>query len=577
MLQQVATMTRVGWKWPMALAVAGGLLLWASFFVPGLAFVALVPLGLLARLEAARRPLYLAAWIGGLAWFLPGIAWIRFCDESAWMGWLLLSAFLALYVPLFVLLTRVWHRRFRMPLVLVIPVAWVAAEYLRMHFLSGFGWLLLAHSIYRWPIWLQSADTLGVYGVSFVVALVNGLLVELLTRPLVLAGPGNRRRLHPILIRHGLAVAATILAALGYGGFRLHEASFTPGPRLALVQTNLPQNLKNDDAETSLRHVLAVMRKMKGKNVDLVIWPETSYPYYYGDLTDTMSDSELDRLRLRRRSGSTKDETPSADMGRSMREAASTAKVELADIVDRLGKPLLVGLIRHDFRSGTAGYFNSAVLFRPGVGAVGAYDKRHPVPFGEYLPLEGWLPFLRALMPYDAGTDFGIDAATQVQPLRAPGLNFACLICFEDTIPDLTREAIRSAEAQAPIDFLVNQSNDGWFRGSVESEYHLAAAVFRSIEGRIPMARVSNMGITSLVDGNGRVVQALEDANGRRTAFADVLEVTVPLDPRTAPYVRLGDIFALCCLVLAGAGLVLDALRHVVRFRRRPSPCTAAR
>src|SRR5690606_36509562 len=115
-----------------------------------------------------------------------GTQWLRYCDPSAWLGWLLLAAYLALYFPAFLLLARIWHRRWKMPVLLAIPIAWVALEYVRMHLMTGMGWLLLAHSIYQWTPFLQIADFSGVYGVSLVVALVNALVVELLTNPLVI-------------------------------------------------------------------------------------------------------------------------------------------------------------------------------------------------------------------------------------------------------------------------------------------------------------------------------------------------------------------------------------------------------
>src|SRR5690606_1084909 len=135
----------------------------------------------------------------------------------------------------------------------------------------------------------------------------------------------------------------------------------------------------------------------------------------------------------------------------------------------------------------------------PEKGIVAYYDKIHLVPFGEYIPLKESMPFLRRLMPYEEGVDFGLDHATEFATLHYENLHFASLICFEDTLPHLARKFLTQSPEKRPIDFFVNQSNDGWFRGSIEADYHLAASIFRCIECRLPMVRASNTGVTALV------------------------------------------------------------------------------
>jgi apolipoprotein N-acyltransferase len=553
----------------VGLPIASGLALYASFWTPIATFVALVPMGLLIRLSGSRWWIYFGAWLGGLAFFLPGIHWLRYCDEdSGWLGWITMSLYLSLYFPAFVFLARICSRRWNLPVIFTVPIVWIALEYVRMHALTGFGWLLLAHSVYEW-IWLiQLADFSGVWGVGFVIALVNAVWVELLTLPLVeLAGTGLRLSR---AVRWRLALAAgLVVASLAYGTARVYSAQFRDGPRVLLLQSALPQSLKNNDPDRTFDHIAVLTRDAQAYVADLVIWPETSYPYFYGDVSPEVDDAELYRLRTSRRASSAAaDAENDAQEGANLRAYLRNAHDELAAMSNRLGMPLLVGLIRHDFRPGSVKVYNSSVLFAPGLGAVDVYDKIHLVPFGEYLPLKDSLPLLKMLVPYDADEGFGLDASDGFDTIHFGDLHFASLICFEDTLPHLAREFFRRETAAEPIDFLVNQSNDGWFQGSIESDHHLAASVFRCVEARAPMVRASNIGITAYVDGNGRVAKRFQ-VNGKSKGVAGGMDAMIQLDDRRGPYIVLGDWLAQACLVIAGGCVAMSTLRHAGRIFRR--------
>jgi apolipoprotein N-acyltransferase len=141
------------------------------------------------------------------------------------------------------------------------------------------------------------------------------------------------------------------------------------------------------------------------------------------------------------------------------------------------------------------------------------------------------------------------------------------LICFEDTVPDLARAYLRKATPEAPVELLVNQSNDGWFNNSVEGRYHLAAAVFRCVETRRPMVRSSNTGPSGLVDSNGKVAAQFEK-DGKTQGVEGWLRVRAPLDDRSAPYVVLGDWLPLAGLLLAGSLAAASLVRTALVFRR---------
>lgn len=565
----------------IGLPVASGLLLylstlaaWTSIFV----WIALVPLCLLITFQASRVRLYLGAYLGGLAFYLPGMHWLRYCDPSAWLGWLLLAAYLALYFPAFLLLARIWHRRWKMPLLLAIPITWVALEYVRMHLMTGMGWLLLAHSIYQWTWVIQIADFAGVFGVSLVIALVNALFTELLTTPLYVRAdanippsPRHRKVEHlamvgnPVIRWRVKFTLGVLIAVLTYGSFRGWQTETTPGPRVVLIQTSIPQSLKNQDPQETFKEVLDLTADVRDLDADLFIWPETSYPFLYGHVDPQLSDLEVDRLRI---ADEKSDREPSEESGKKLRESLLEGQRHLTNLTDQLGSPLLVGTIRYHYAPGIAHLYNSSVLYVPEKGPVAYYDKIHLVPFGEYMPLKETLPILRRLMPYEEGYDFSLDHATRFTTLHYENLHFASLICFEDTLPHIARGFLTQPTEQHPIDFFVNQSNDGWFRGSIEAHYHLAASIFRCVECRLPMVRVSNTGITALVDSYGTVQKAFEH-NGRRTNIRGGMDAVIPLDSRTPPYVTFGDWLPQLCLAVSLLGFLMSTLRHFrIAYRR---------
>lgn len=553
---------RVRFRPMLALAVIGGGLCWLAFFFPWLSYVCLVPFILLIRLPADRRLLYIAAWVGGLAYYLPGIYWLQYCDPGlgAKAAWILLANYMALYVPSFVLIARIGHRRWKLPLLVVVPVAWTFLEYFRMHFLSGFGWLFLAHNLYRSTTVIQLADIGGVYAVTFFICLVNAFFAELLTLPLF-RRTNSGRSIDPEMFSHAFITVTVIAGTIYYGWHQRSTAAFTDGPTVMMVQTNLPQSLKQNDADVTFEHIIDATKDAVTGSADLVVWPETSYPYALGKLEAKLNDQEIDRLR-RRRSGRPESDA-SAEQGELLRRNIVGGQRELERLTDELDKPLLVGAIYIRLDQVVREH-NSSILFAPQLGEVARYDKIHLVPFGEFLPLKESIPILRFLMPYGDDVEFGLDAAADFAVIHWRNLHFASLICFEDTLPHLAREFMKRATAEYPVDFFVNQSNDGWFQGSMEAEYHLAASVFRCVEGRVPMVRVSNVGYSSLVNGNGEII-----IQAPSLTMAGILTAVVPLDHRTSLYLAWGDWLPKACGAVIIALMAASTIHHGQTFWRK--------
>jgi apolipoprotein N-acyltransferase len=232
--------------------------------------------------------------------------------------------------------------------------------------------------------------------------------------------------------------------------------------------------------------------------------------------------------------------------------------------------------------------YNSAVLIADGL-PLGRYDKVHRVPFGEYVPVRNWLPWLSAVAPYDF--DYSVHPGEQFThfPLAAAAgdFSFGVVICYEDTVPEMANPYVR--DPQSAVNFLINISNDGWFDGTSEHDEHLAICRFRAVECRRSVARAVNMGISAVVDSNGRVLRPERDGeenvwrvraeNGRAPALPvsewhkfkkvqGVLLAAVPIDGRTSLCARWGNWLPWSCWGLVAVGLVAARLRR----RAAPSP-----
>ncbi len=605
-------------------AVVAGAMMCACFHPLAwglLGWVAVVPLLCLVRSSASPRRIYLSAWAGGIVFFLPALQWLRVADQ--WMpfpkypmhgAWLLLTVYCALYFPAAIYLTRVLESRTRLPLVVTFPVVWVALEFARSFLLSGFAWYYLAHTQHENLAIIQVADLGGVYAVSLLVAAVNALLFDMLYQFPEVRGflrlrepPAHSRtfgddwpELGNFFLatwRRGVmidALAVTVLvgAAYVYGTWRLEQDTVRRGPIVALLQGNLDQRLNNAAFEQELpadqkkaakilreRHLeivrrigshyeaLCVLAKRCDPQPDLFVWPETSDPSGWVEVARAMP---IDRVPEEWRFGEER------------------SRLRLAEAFEPLKTPQLLGIAtqflgvdRKERR------YNSALLVNAQGIPEGRYDKMHRVPFGEFVPFREVLPFMNWLAPYDF--DYSIRSGETFTRFALGDYRFGVLICYEDTDPFLARHYVRSEDDGPPVDFLVNMSNDGWFNGSAEHEEHLAVSRFRAIECRRAIVRSVNMGISAVIDGNGRVLKA-ERANAEDDLpmwsamnvggpfasmphadwasfkkVAGVLIAAVPIDDRFSPYALFGDWLAGLCWLLIGVATIGMALYRRVR------------
>ncbi len=496
----------------LAYAAASGLALGAAFLprVPGvLAWVALVPLLLALERRAAggrMRSCFALGFVGGVVFFLIGTHWIALLNDVAltigwlkYLGWLLGSLYLAVYWGLAAWLAGVLSRRSGVPARWTFAATMVLVEELRGSGDLGFPWFQPGYTQHEVLPILQLASLGSVTLVTLWLLLVNAALVSVV-----------RTR------RAAAAVPALLLLALplAWGSLELSRRQAPEGPLVALVQGNIPGEIKW--AGTHQQQILDTFVSLSDSvarvaRPRLVIWPETATGTY-----------------LRRN---------------------PAQSVAVARLAARIGAPVLMGFAHWTYGpDGKPLTWNAAGTWNPDGSLSPVYAKRHLVPFGERVPFQALIPALgrwdlgqaewqpgvgTKLFPGPGGPD------GQVQPL-------AVLICFESIFPDLARHDVRAGARG-----LVNITNDEWFGDGAALAQHAAMAPFRAVEHHVPLLRCANTGVTAVVDAHGVVTARLP------TFEPGVLTSPMPAAGARTPFTRFGDwpgvLVALVSLVLGWA------------------------
>ncbi len=545
--------------WPWLAAICSGLLYtgcFAPFNFTWLCWISLTPL--IAAIwfsEAGWRHRWLRnlllGYVAGLTFFWTAFFWLTTVTGP---GWFVLSFYMAIYFALWAWFCGLlqprerrrkprstkWDRMLaqarsgaapsRSPwikstnnllLAFLVAGAWVTQEWFRGWVFSGFGWNGLGVALHgNWPL-IQIAEFTGVVGLSFLVAFANVIAVTT-ARRLVLEVSTRTVRPHFDLT----LTLATIVGVLTFGLRATQVSPPTKPLRVAAVQSNVPQNQKFDPQFT--RKIFDQFRRLSEialrstPPADLLIWPESSMP------GPVLADRESYQFVM---------------------DLAASAESDI-----------LLGTI--DEENGDV--YNAALLVSDGGEQVQVYRKLHLVPFGEYVPGRHSVPLLARIVGDQVPGDFKAGKNHTVFELTNRDVKVAPLICFEDTLGELTRRFVLPSETNPGANLLADITNDGWFLHSAGSHQHLANAIFRCVETRRPMVRAANTGVTCFVNEFGRVTQKLQDDTGS-TFTEGVLtgEVKIPTENELTFYTRHGELFAKLCGVLSAiATLAALALRR---------------
>jgi apolipoprotein N-acyltransferase len=514
----------------IALAILSGLLLAAAFPSASQGWAAWI--GLVPLLVAMRglRPWRAAAlaWITGFLWQVSTIYWIpatisnftRISPLIAKSLLLMLAAFSA-YPFVILAFACEWAAAAGLSRLVVAPLVWPFAEWLRVVVIAGFPWNPLGNSQIVYPVMAQAADIGSVYLLSSILVLANAAIAEAVARRGAVPREGKGKGAAASPAARAVAIAAACpLFLFAYGTWRLHELSstaYTGAVRIGIVQGNIAQDQKWN--ATLRDHILTTYLDLTGKaasdGAQLVVWPEAALPFY---IQRDMHSLELTKI----------------------------ARERHIDLL--VGAP---GIEEHEGKPPTP--YNQAWLVRNDGSLEGPYDKIQLVPFGEYIPLYGLFGMVdiavQAVGQLGQGQDLTVfesvdlSAPPQSQAGAAPTedghprqARFSTLICYEGIFPSLTRQF-----AAQGLDFLVNISNDAWYGDTSAPHQHLAMAAMRAIENRLPMVRSTNTGISAFIDDTGRV-------GGTTPLFQQAYEVETVKTRQVWSFYRIyGDVFLYLC------------------------------
>ena len=412
---------------------------------------------------------------------------------------LYMSAYLAVTFAIVAMLTR----RFGIGGLCLAPAAWVTMEYLRSSIIiGGFPWIPLGNTMVTLLPIAQLASVAGVFGLSLFVGLVNlGFALAALT-----AGKARLAAAGGTLV--------VIAAVSVWGGLRLSGDELTSGTpiKIGLIQGNIAQTDKWNPARAGmiLDRYLQLSQQAADNGAQLIMWPEASTPFYFEE-----------------------------DLAGGL----------VRGLARGLGRPVLLGSDEIEDADPPRTY-NSAFMLDTHGATAAVYRKIHLVPFGEYVPFQDLLFFVKPLV--EAVSDFS--RGTRVTMMPVEGHMISTAICYEVTFPSLAREAVRNGS-----EMLTTITNDAWYGESSAAFQHFEMAAMRAIEQGRYLARAANTGISGVIDPYGRVLVRTELFKTE----AVVAEARF-VQSRTV-YARIGDMaaFVSMAIVMLALGMVVLERRGV--------------
>jgi len=382
---------------------------------------------------------------GSFAWLIP---------FSITLIPLILAIFIALGTVSYFYFTKKFSIKYSYQKIIIFSICWIFFEFVRSHIFTGFPWNLLGY------IWLfninlaQIANIIGIYGLSF-------FAVAITTLPILFIRNTKNDKIFAIFL------ITSLLASYIYGVLYIKNNQEKKNLKIRVVQGNIKQEMKWDDLQkykNFFKHI-DLTNSSSLEDVDAVIWSETAIPY-------VISNNNEELLKELRKA------TPKNGV---LVSGALNAKYFTKEKFD------------------ISNIYNSVVTLNKS-GIVNIYNKHHLVPFGEYVPLQKYLPFVQKITNGAMGFSSGDGPKT----VKAKNLSFSPLICYEVIFSD------KIIEKNTKPDLLVNVTNDAWFGSSIGPHQHLNIARMRAIENKTPLIRAANTGISAAIDKFGRVIKKID-------------------------------------------------------------------
>ncbi len=477
-----------------------------------------------------------AALVGsalGFGQFISGVFWLYVSMHTygeiptvlALAALILVALYLALYPALAAVLWRICtpnnalaansattSRLFNWRSSLAFASAWTLTEWLRGTVFTGFPWLALGYAQVDGPL-AGYAPMVGVYGISWLLAWLAALLVQALTSLYDgLTNPNST----DTLVR--ITAPLIIIVALITGGISAAKISWTTphGAPLSvrLLQGNVPQDLKFQELNLNAT-LMRYQQLITAQAADLIITPETALPLLVSQVPASFAEA-------------------------------------IRQFADQTNSTILLGAVgTAPTSTGALGFTNSLFGLTPHNDELYQYNKRHLVPFGEFVPW-GFHWFIDAMkIPLTDFTRGALEQNTQhIFSVRDQAL--ALGICYEDIFGEEVARSLR--QASKPASLLVNATNLGWFGNTIALDQHLQMARMRALETGRPVLRATNTGATAAIDHDGRVLARLP------VFTVGTLNIHVQGRAGLTPYITYGNLPVLLvslAIMLGLAGLRL--------------------
>ena len=448
---------------------------------------------------------FLIGYLFGFGFFSFGFLWVgnAVLIEPEKTGWLYPVIFFAsgAYFGLFAAVPAMLSHYMKSVFLKIFTFAatWTIFEWIRGWFLTGFPWNPMGSALAFNPLFIQLAAVFGVYGLSFLTVLFCCLPFAFLK------GKKN------FFVAFSLEIAI-FSGILTFGFLRLPvDIEFTH-TKVRLVQPSIPQNLKwnKQAAESNFRQYVDMSIADGQDDVDFVIWGETAAtfnPRFY------------------------------AEYGEDYKKAVPNNGY------------LISGAIDYEYAFGDRLAKNSMLVMDKTGEIVGAYDKMHLVPFGEYIPFREYLPdFIRPIANIIGDFKRGETHNVIALPDKP---SFSGLICYEIIFPSQVKDKRNRPE------WLALLTNDGWYGISMGPYQHLVAAEFRAVEEGLPIVRSANSGISAVIDTFGRVTAKID------LAKRGIVDAKIPRAILPTIYAEYGNlpIIIICLLILAVCGIINEKIR----------------
>lgn len=504
------------------------------------------------------------AWLAGFIWNLSMTVYVAFPHWSTSIGWVALSAYMAVYWLVFAWGCRLALQK-NIPMWFAVPVLWTGLELIQGHLLSGFLLNQQAIIFYKAPVLLQLAEFGGSYAVSFIVMALSALVYQIWKN-----GADDKNvfgTIFSFLLIVGLVSGAGIflfnqtndqlskdIRQSEIDEFALLTGESEPVLNLAMIQGNIPCQVEYDPATLDKTFSLYCAKSFEALNSlprpDIVVWPEGIFRYPRWEIgeKEPVPDSTFEGTK--------------EQFLEQVRLHADASQKHIGIWAKSFDACFITGVDRCILSGEDVLHYNSIVGVDSFGRDVGQYDKRHLVLFGEYIPFADQIPILKEITPVGGGMQAGQKVASPLT-FQKEGLiktedsdwTFLPSVCYENTLPHIIRAQL--LEAKQPVDALLNLSNDGWFKGCFENELRMAQSVFRAIETRKTQLVACNGGLSAWIDPTGRILQ-----QGQRetpsfwggTVKCESIAVSLKKNvfrTVTTKYVQYGDAFAGCCLFLS--------------------------